>query len=147
MNISIGNFKLYDISFRKDTSIDEVLGNPKFQSYMNNNGPIDIFTSEQASVDGYTFNAKIFFMNKRLDRIQLVPVNLEMKDPGCPDKKYQEEKKKIADSFLRSKLGEPSKESDGVLYYEYDWGSVSSIAFLSGRNEYAGGFIEISYRK
>lgn len=147
MNIGIGSFELCGISFRKDMSIDEVLGNPNFQSYANSNSPVNIFTSEQANVDGYTFNVKIFFMNKRLDRIQLVPVNLEMKDPGYPDEKYQAEKKKVAESFLRSKLGEPVKESEAVLCYEFPWGKVSSISFLSGRNEYTGGFIEISYRK
>ena len=39
------------------------------------------------------------------------------------------------------------KENEAVLYYEFDWGSASSVAFLSGRNEYAGGFIEIVYKK
>ena len=147
MQIRLGKIELNGTSFGNDTTIDEVLGNSNFQSYVNSNGSVDIFTSEQVVVDGYTFNTKVFFVNKRIDKIQLIPVNLEMKDPGYPDKKYQEEKKKVADSFLRAKLGDPLKENEAVLYYEFDWGSVSSVAFLSGRNEYTGGFIEISYKK
>ena len=147
MQIRLGKIELNGTSFGNDTTIDEVLGNSNFQSYVNSNGSVDIFTSEQIVVDGYTFNTKVFFVNKRIDKIQLIPVNLEMKDPGYPDKKYQEEKKKAADSFLRAKLGDPLKENESVLYYEFDWGSVSSVAFLSGRNEYTGGFIEISYKK
>lgn len=104
-------------------------------------------TWDQVVIDGYAFKVEVFFEDHRINKIQLIPTNLEMKDPGYPDKKYQEEKKKAADSFLRAKLGNPLKESDAVLYYEYDWGSVSSVAFLSGRNEYAGGFIQISYKK
>ena len=147
MNLRLGDIELYNITLRNGTNMNELIQNPKFQSFVNNNGPVDIFTSKQVNVYGYTFNVKIFFINKRLDKIQLVPVNLGMKDPGYPDKKYQEEKKKVADSFLRAELGDPLKENEAVLYYEFDWGSASSIAFLSGRNEYAGGFIEISYKK
>lgn len=103
---------------------------------------------ERVVIDEYAFTAKVFVINRQIDKIQLIPV-LERKDPGYPDKEYQEEKKKVADSFLRARLGNPSKESESVLYYEFDWGSVSSVAFLSGRNEYTGGFIEIAmnYRK
>lgn len=104
---------------------------------------VRVQTWERIVIDGYTFTAKVFVINHRIDKIQLIPV-LERKDPGYPDKEYQEEKKKAADSFLRARLGDPSKESESVLYYEFDWGSVSSVAFLSGRNEYAGGFIEIA---
>ncbi|MFN2926527.1 hypothetical protein ACKX2L_06330 [Lachnospiraceae bacterium YH-ros2228] len=103
---------------------------------------VRVKTWERVTIDGYTFTVKVFFINHQIDKIQLVPI-LERKDPGYPDKEYQEEKKKVTDSFLRSKLGNPSKESKSVLYYEFDWGSVSSVAFLSGRNEYAGGFIDI----
>lgn len=145
MNITLGKIELNDISFGNDTSIDEVLGNSKFHSYENNG--VCIFTSEQVEVDGYSFNIKIIFINKQIDKIQLTPVNLEMKDPGYPDEKYQAEKKKISDAFLRTNIGEPQKENEAVLYYEFEWGSVSSIAFLSGRNEYSGGFVEISYKK
>ena len=77
----------------------------------------------------------------------MTPVNLEMKVLGYPDEEYQREKKKVTDSFLRAKLGEPLKANEAVLYYEFEWGNVSSVAFLSGRNEYSGGFIEISYKK
>lgn len=147
MYMSLGEIKLNGISFGTDTSINEVIGNSKFQSFVNNSGPIDIFTSEQVAVGEYTFNIKIFFINKRIDKIQMIPTKLEMRDPGYPDEKYQEEKKKVADSFLRAKLGDPLKENEAVLYYEFEWGSVSSVAFLSGRNEYTGGFIEIAYKK
>ena len=145
MDIRLGKIEINSITFGNDTSIDEVLGNSQFHSYVNNS--VGIFTSEQVAVDGYTFNIKIIFIDKQIDKIQLTPVNLEMKDPGYPDEKYQDEKKKVADSFLRVNLGNPQKENEAVLYYEFDWGSVSSVAFLSGRNEYTGGFIEISYKK
>ena len=143
--ISLGKIELNDISFGMDTSIDEVLGNSQFRSYVNNR--VGICTSEQVTVEGYTFNIKIIFLDKHIDKIQLTPANLEMVDPGYPDKKYQEEKKKVADSFLRANLGKPIKENEAVLYYEFDWGSISSVTFLSGKNEYTGGFIEISYKK
>lgn len=145
MHISLGKIELNGISFGSDTSIDEVLGNSQFHSYINSS--VGIFTSEHVTVDGCTFNIKIVFIDKHIDKIQLTPVNLEMKDPGYPDKNYQDEKKKVADSFLRANLGNPLKENEAVLYYEFDWGSVSSVAFLSGRNEYTGGFIEISYKQ
>lgn len=147
MNISSGKIELNGVSFGSNTSVDELIGNPQFHSCINNGGPVDIFTSQQVTVDRYTFNIKIFFINKRLDKIQLTPVNLEMKAPGYPDEEYQRKKKKVADSFLRAKLGEPQKANGAVLYYEFEWGSVSSVAFLGGRNEYSGGFIEISYKK
>lgn len=147
MNLSLGEIELNGVIFDKKTNIDELMGNPKFSAYVNNSSPIGILTSKQVSVDGYTFDIKIFFINKRINKIQLTPVNLEMRDPGYPDEKYQEEKKKVADSFLQEKLGVPLKENEAVHYYEFDWGSISSVAFLSGRNEYTGGFIEMLYRK
>lgn len=141
------DIEINGIHFTNDTAIYEVLNNPKFQPYGNDNSLIDIFISEQVVIDEYTFNIKVFFVNKQIEKIQLTPTNLDIKDPGYPDKKYQGEKKKITDSFLRAKLGKPTKENEAILYYEFDWGSISSIAFLSGRNEYSGGFIEISYKK
>jgi len=105
---------------------------------------VRVQTWERIVIDGYAFKVKAYFINHRLDKIRLLPV-LEMKDLGYPDRKYQEERKKVADSFLRARLGEPLKENESVLYYEFDWGSVSSVAFLSGRNEYTGGFIEVEF--
>ena len=105
---------------------------------------VSVKTLERVVIDGYAFKVKAYFINHRLDKIRLLPVR-EMKDPGYPDRKYQEEKKKVADSFLRARLGEPLKESESVMYYEFDWGNVSSVAFLSGRNEYTGGFIEVEF--
>ena len=107
---------------------------------------VRVKTLERVVIDGYAFKVKAYFINHRLDKIRLLPI-LEMKDPGYPDRKYQEEKKKVADSFLRARLGEPLKESESVLYYEFDWGCVSSVAFLSGRNEYTGGFIEVELKQ
>ena len=107
---------------------------------------VRVQTWEHIVIDGYTFTVKVFVINHRLHKIQLIPV-LERKDPGYPDKEYQKEKKKVADSFLRARLGNPSKESESVLYYEFHWGSVSSVAFLSGRNEYTGGFIEVELKQ
>ena len=95
MNISSGKIELNGISFGSDTSVDELIGNPQFRSYINNGGPVNIFTSQQVAVDRYTFNIKIFFINKRLDKIQLTPANLEMKDPGYPDEDYQREKRRL----------------------------------------------------
>lgn len=145
MNLSLGEIELNDISFGMDTSMDEVLGNSQFHSYVN--GRVGIFTSELVEVEGYTFHAKIIFIDKHINKIQLIPVNLEMEDPGYPDEKYQQEKKKVTDSFLLANLGKPLKETEAVLYYGFGWGNISSVAFLSGRNEYTGGFVEISYRK
>lgn len=108
---------------------------------------VSVKTLERVVIDGYAFKVKAYFINHRLDKIRLLPVDLEMKDPGYPDRKYQEEKKKVADSFLRARLGEPLKESESVLYYEFDWGNVSSVAFLSGRNEHTGGFIEVELKQ
>lgn len=108
---------------------------------------VSVKTLERVVIDGYAFKVKAYFINHRLDKIRLLPVDLKMKDPGHPDRKYQEEKKKVADSFLRARLGEPLKESESVMYYEFDWGNVSSVAFLSGRNEYTGGFIEVELKQ
>ena len=63
MNISSGKIELNGISFGSDTSVDELIGNPQFRSYINNGGPVNIFTSQQVAVDRYTFNIKIFFIN------------------------------------------------------------------------------------
>lgn len=145
MNLRLGKIELNGISFGMDTCMDEMLGNSQFCSYVN--GRVGIFTSEQVGAEGYTFTAKIIFIDKHINKIQLIPVKLEMEDPGYPDEKYQQEKKKVADSFLLANLGKPLKETEAVLYYEFDWGNISSVAFLSGRNEYTGGFVEISYRK
>lgn len=147
MQIDIGKIELNGITFGKDIRMDGLLGNPKFHSFRDNDGHIDIFSSEQVKVDGYTFNVEITFLDKQIDTIELIPVNLVVDDPGYPDEKYQKEKKKVTDNFLRAQLGEPLRANEAVLYYEFDWGSVASIAFYSGRNEYTGGFIEISYKK
>ncbi len=145
MKMKLGELKINGVSFGRNTSIDEVLSNPQFKFYVNSNGPFSSFTAENVNVDGYEFNTRIVFTNKQIAKIRLVPVNLGIKDPGYPDENYQLEKKKVADSFLRKNLGNPSKESEAVLFYEFDWGTVSSVVFLSGRNEYTGGFIEFSY--
>lgn len=147
MNMSLGEIEINGVLFRSGIGIDALLCNPQFHSYVNSNGAIDLFTADQVVVDGYSFKVKVFFLNKSIEKIQLFPINIGIKDPGYPDKKYQDEKKKVVDSFLRAKLGEPLKENEAVLYYEFEWGSISSVAFLSGRNEYTGGFIDISYKK
>ena len=147
MNMSLGELNINGVSVGKSTLIDDLIGNPNFQSFVDDNGPVDLFISNAVSMGEYTFNIKIFYWKKRIDKIQLIPVNLEVEDPGYPDRRYQEAKKKISDIFLRSNLGTPSKENDAVLYYSFEWGTVSSVSFLSGRNEYTGGYIEISYNK
>ena len=147
MNLKLGEIELNGILFSNDTSIDEVFANSKFISHFGKKGSISIFKSEQVIVDGYKFNIKIVFINDQLDSIRLTPVNLEMKDPGYPDEKYQNEKKKVCDAFLQKHLGEPLEKTKTVLYHEYNWGSVCSIIFLSGRNEYTGGFVEIEYKR
>ena len=145
MNMSLGKIELNSVSFEKDMGMDELLCNSKFHSYKNNDGHIDIFTAVQVNVEGYFFDIEITFLNKRIDTIELIPVNLGINDPGYPDKKYQEEKKKVADSFLRTNLGNPSEETETVLSYNFEWGSVTSVAYLSGRNKFTGGFVEVSY--
>ena len=132
------------VAFEKEHNIKLPMEHKKWLLF---NDPRNTFTLENVDVDGYSFNIKLFFSNKRIDKIQLIPVNLGMKDPGYPNKEYQEEKKKVSDSFLRKHFGNPLKENEAVLYYEFDWGNVSSVAFLSGRNEYTGGFIEMVYKK
>ncbi len=146
MNVNLGEIEINGVSFGRNTGVNELLCNPRFKAYVDDNSPIDLFTSDGANVCGYTFKVKVFFVNKQIDKIQLFPVNLGMKNPGYPNEKYQEKRKKVADTFLRSVLGKPLKESETVLYYEFDWGRVSSVAFFGGRNEYTGGFIEISYK-
>ena len=147
MNLSLGEIELNGILFSNDTSIDEVFANSKFISHFGKKGSISIFKSEQIIVDGYKFNIKIVFINNQLDNIRMTPVNLEKKDPRYPDEKYQNEKKKVCDAFLRKHLGEPLKESEEVVRYAFDWGSVRSIVLLSGRNEFTGGFVEIKYKR
>lgn len=146
MHNSLERIELNGISFGSDTCIDEVLGNPQFHPFKDNDGHIDIFSSEQVCVDGYTFNIEVTFHDKQIDTIELVPVNLIIDDQGYPDKEYQEEKKKVADAFLRKHLGNPSEETEAILCYDFEWGSVISVSYLSGRNKYTGGFIAISYR-
>jgi hypothetical protein len=34
-----------------------------------------------------------------------------------------------------------------VLYYEFEWGNISSRIILNGRSEYMGGFIEVNYER
>ena len=147
MRMYLGELEIDGVIYDRNTSVDMVLCSPQFHPYVNSNGAIDLFTADQVVVDGYSFKVKVFFLNKSIEKIQLFPINIGIKDPGYPDKKYQDEKKKVVDSFLRAKLGEPLKENDAVLYYEFEWGSISSVAFLSGRNEYTGGFIEFSYNQ
>ena len=145
MNMSLGEIELNGTSFGRGMGMDGLLCNPKFYPFRDNDGHIDIFASEQADVDGYTFNVEVIFRDKHIDTIELIPVNLVIDDPGYPDKKYQEERKKVADTFLRDNLGDPSEETEAILCYDFDWGSVVSVAYLSGRNKYTGGFVEISY--
>ena len=147
MNLKLGEIKVNGFLLKSDTTIEEMLGNSKFRSYISDSRPFAIFSAEYVIIDGCTFNIRIYFSNNRIDEIRLTPVNLEMKDPGYPDEQYQNEKKKVCDAFLRKHIGEPLEKTKTVLCYEYNWGSVCSIIFLSGRNEYTGGFVEIIYIK
>ena len=147
MNLKLGEIEVNDFLLKSDTTKYELIKNLKIQSYDSDDDPIALFTIEQANVDRYTFDIDIYFIDNRLYKIKLEPVNLEMKNTGYPDEKYQNKKKKITDSFLYANLGAPLKETKAVLYYEFDWGSISSVAFFSGRNEFTGGFVEIKYKK
>ena len=142
MNLKLGEIELNGILLKSDTTMNEV--NNTFQSYDSNDDEMALF-SAQATVDGYTFFVDIYFVDKQLDNIRMEPVNLEMKDPGYPDEKYQNEKKKVCDEFLRKHLGNPLKESKAVLCYSFDWGSAYSVTYLRGQDAYMGGFIEIKY--
>ena len=146
MDLSLGEIELNGITFSKDTSIDEVLANSKFETDVDDNSPIGLSVSKQVDVEEYTFDVMITFENKRIKRIELTPVNLEMKDPDYPDEKYQEEKKKVNDAFLEKYLGEPHGENKNGVWYEYNWGIIISRIILWGRNEYTGGYICIEYK-
>ena len=147
MKMNLGELEINGVLFGRNTGIDEVINNPRFKSYVNNDGSFRSFTAEHVNVDEYEFNIRILFINNQIAKIELVPINLEIEDPGYPDENYQLTKKKMADSFLRKYLGNPPKEREDVLLYEFDWGTVSSVIFLSGRNEYTGGFIVFSYNQ
>lgn len=146
MNLKLGEIKVNEVLLKRDTTMEEINNNPIFQSYDSNDDETALFTIEQATVDGYTFFVDIYFVDKQLDNIRMEPLNLEMKDPGYPDEKYQNEKKKVCDEFLRKHLGNPLKESKAVLCYSFDWGSAYSVTYLRGQDAYMGGFIEINYK-
>ena len=42
---------------------------------------VTVKTWERVVIDGYAFKVKVFVINHRIDKIQLIPV-LERKDPG-----------------------------------------------------------------
>ena len=77
----------------------------------------------------------------------MIPIDLEMPDPGYPNKEYQELAKKTCDEFLLRALGEPTYKNEGLTMYEYDWGKILSIAIYEGRMENEGGYIEIRYNR
>lgn len=149
IDLNNGIIELNGIVFCRDISIDTLLHNHYFSlhSHSDSNGfTFDRFTLESVVVDEYTFKVKVLFLNGRIEKLQLFPINIGIEDPGYPNKEYQEIKKSVVDSFLRTRLGEPHKKNECVLYYGFEWGSISSVVFLSGRNEYTGGFIDLSYK-
>ena len=150
IDLNNGIIELNGIVFSRDISIDTLLHSHYFSSHShidcNDGSTIDRFTLESVEVDEYTFKVTARFFDGRINDLRLVPINIGIEEPDYPDKEYQEIKKSVVDLFLRTRLGEPHKKNECVLYYGFEWGSISSVAFLSGRNEYTGGFIDLSYK-
>lgn len=94
MKLSLGEIELNGVSFRKNMGMDDVLSSTKFSHYANNS-IISLFMSEQVNVNGYIFKVNAFFVNKRINKIQLFPIELDMEDPYYPDEKYQEKKRRL----------------------------------------------------
>lgn len=151
MELKNGNIELLGTIFGKDTTTDDALKNTALRAtvdtHQSSNPTIDIFYAESAIVDGIKFYAEIHFVSRKIVRIQMHPIDLEMADPGYPNREYQELKKKTCDAFLLRALGEPTRKSEAFSCYEYDWGKIVSIAFYAGRNENSGGYINIDYNR
>ena len=94
MKMNLGELEINGVLFGRNTGIDEVINNPRFKSYVNNDGSFRSFTAEHVNVDEYEFNIRILFINNQIAKIELVPINLEIEDPGYPDENYQLTKKK-----------------------------------------------------
>lgn len=149
MELKNGNIELLGTIFGKETTTDDALKNTALRASVDDNSidPIDLFRAQGANVDGIKFNADIYFVSRKIDRIHMYPIDLEMADPGYPNSEYQELKKKTCDAFLLRALGEPTRKSEAFSCYEYDWGKIVSIAFYAGRNENSGGYINIDYNR
>lgn len=151
MELKNGNIELLGTIFGKETTTKDALKNTALEASVDKDPSsdpiIDIFYAENAIVDGVKFYAEIHFVSRKIDYIHLVPIDLEMANPGYPDSEYQELKKKTCDAFLLKALGEPTQKNEAVTYYKFDWGGIASVALYGGRNENAGGFIDIEYNR
>ena len=147
MDLRLGELDLNSVTVGKDTRTENLIGNPDFRASLDDDGSVDLFTAAKMVVDGCVFKVKVVFWDKQIRRIQLIPLDVGMADPGYPSEAYQAAKKRVCDAFLRAHLGEPSAENESVLYYPFDWGSISSRIILYGRSEYMGGFIEVVYER
>ena len=150
MDLKNGNIELLGTVFGKDTTSEDALKNTAIRASSANipNGKIEIFFAEGVNLDGIKFNADIHFVSRKINRIHLVPIDLEMPNPGYPNKEYQELRKKTCDAFLLKALGEPTDKDETFTAYDYDWGEIVSVAFYEGRRDaYCGGYIDINYNR
>lgn len=151
MELKNGNIELLGTIFGKETTTDDALKNTALRASVDTDPSIDpiidIFYAENAIVDGIKFYAEIHFVSRKIDYIHLIPIDLEMADPGYPDSEYQELKKKTCDAFLLKALGKPTLKNEAITCYDFDWGEIVSIAFYTGRNENDGGYIDINYNR
>lgn len=151
MELKNGNIELLGTIFSKETTTDDALKNTALIASVDTDPSsdpiIDIFYAESAIVDGIKFYAEIHFISRKIDRIHMYPIDLEMANPGYPNSEYQELKKKTCDAFLLKTLGEPTLKNEAITCYDFDWGEIVSVAFYTGRNENAGGYIDINYNR
>ena len=147
MKLHLGELDFNGMTVGKETRTENLIENPAFRASLDDAGSIDIFNAARIPVDGCAFKVKIVCWDKKIRRIQLTPLDVGMADPGYPSEAFQAAKKKVCDEFLRTHLGEPSAENESVLYYEFEWGNISSRIILNGRSEYMGGFIEVNYER
>ena len=150
MDLKNGNIELLGTVFGKDTTPEDILKNTAIRASSANkpNSKIESFYADGAIVDGIKFNVTIFFISRKIDSIHMIPIDLEMPDPGYPNKEYQELRKKTCDAFLLRALGEPTDKDETFTAYDYDWGEIVSVAFYEERHDpYTGGYIDIIYNR
>lgn len=142
--ISIGNFEI-----GANTTIDDFITCQDFDCHCDSDSDHNTAVAycNETSIDNQIFRCKFVLYNGKVESITLLPVNLSMPDPGYPEETYQAEKRAVCDAWLAKELGNPDYHDDSVTIYEFDWGRICAISYLGGRNEFTGGFIEITYKK
>ena len=140
--ISFGNSKI-----GANTTIDDFITCRDFDLHCVPDHNTAVAYCNEALVDNQKFRCKFVLYNGKVESIMLLPVNLNMPDPGYPEEAYQTEKRAVCDAWLTKELGNPDYRDDSATMYEFNWGRICAISYLGGRNEFAGGFIEITYKK